>query len=125
MIDSTTSTPTSDAKSTQNVKTNEFATITHTKPDGQKTPGEEFNEGEIFAFDNAINRETFQNDIEDPNIKSIVHDSALISPQPILVPSACDTYSDSLDMQDNAENQQYKGKDGNISDIALENPNCK
>ena len=120
MIDSTTSTPTSDEKSIQNVKNNEFATITHTKPDDQKTPGEEFNEGEIFSFDNAINRETFQNEIEDTKLKGVVNDSSLVSPQPILVPSSCDTHSDSLDTQDNAENQQYKTKDGNISDIALE-----
>ena len=112
MNNSTTSTPVFEEK-TFIVKNAEYTS--HVEE--QKTPGEEFTEGEIFDFDHTSTKEPCK---EDENTETrLSHSRNPVAPQPIIVPSALDSFIDSVDTPDNVS-YINKGKDTNISDIASE-----
>ena len=113
MSNSTTSTPVFEKRSFSSKK-EEYP---GSNIEEQKTPGDEFTEGEIFDFDNASSKEASkQGDNTDLRISNIRNP---FSPQPIVVPSALDNLKDSADIGEHGENLN-KGKETNISDIALE-----
>ena len=119
VVGSASSTPILAPKGIKNQLPSDSA-ITNTKLDDQKTPGEEFNEGEIFSFDNAINKDVLPPQDQESNRTCLGSDRNLISPQPIVVPSACENYGESRETEDNQELISDRNKDGNTSDIALE-----
>ena len=84
----------------------------------QKTPGEEFTEGEIFAFDNAPQKDIEQTSL-DSSIAKLSTKGSSVAPQPISVPSSCDNTEISFSPVIEVENRT-KCKDGNISQIAFE-----
>ena len=112
MNNSTSSTPVFEEKLFVG-KTNEYSS----NLDEQKTPGEEFTEGEIFDFDSATNKEALKREANFDTFERYSRNQ--VSPQPIVVPSALDNFRDSVDSIDNS-NYFNKRKDTNISDIASE-----